>query len=576
MKVTANFATYLNPERWSCLRQAIESIRDQVDLVRVCLNGYQAVPKELKLKRVDAFIPEEDLGASGKFFWSCCLNEYYFTVDDDIIYPTDYVAVYLEKLKSYDERVVITTHGSILKPGARNYFSDRQVFHFCESQAIDRRVDIGGTGVMAFNTNIFRPRRKDFLHKNAADLSVAHAARKNKIPIISISHPKGWLKGVKVEESIFENRDEPSLQAARLKLVKALSVKSNYGSERESRLSATSPKPFIQKLSKRLRQTIDKTTEARQTPRGPGEHPFLLRDWMLRKTTKAASIRSFFCLFYFRSLHRFGFSRIIWAEKFFKSLSFPPLDSRAHKVPLLKFFIQGQPLYLSLADHRSLKVPSDFLAALADDSVLRARLGPGDTFIDIGANQGGLSLAAGQIVGSSGQVVAIEPSPWSGQALKENLLGLSAKTLLHQVALSDEETVFYFNVPTHSVDAATLARWFDLPTKIAIQVTTADSLLENVHANQRCLLRVDVGGGELAFLRGARETLNRLGSPPLLMSVMPTQIFASGATLRDILDELAKIGYTKGYDVGDDFIRSEKGWAIEALQIDGPRNLIFE
>lgn len=39
------------------------------------------------------------------------------------------------------------------------------------------------------------------------------------------------------------------------------------------------------------------------------------------------------------------------------------------------------------------------------------QLAPGDTFIDVGANVGYFSLLASRLVGKSGVVVAIEPSP---------------------------------------------------------------------------------------------------------------------------------------------------------------------
>ncbi|HZL17414.1 MAG TPA: hypothetical protein VFG23_06685, partial [Polyangia bacterium] len=42
-------------------------------------------------------------------------------------------------------------------------------------------------------------------------------------------------------------------------------------------------------------------------------------------------------------------------------------------------------------------------------AVLRKFLRPGDTFVDVGANLGGLALAAARIVGVGGRIVCFEP-----------------------------------------------------------------------------------------------------------------------------------------------------------------------
>ena len=42
---------------------------------------------------------------------------------------------------------------------------------------------------------------------------------------------------------------------------------------------------------------------------------------------------------------------------------------------------------------------------------LMTLLGPGDTFIDVGASIGAYSLLAGSVVGPSGMIIAVEPAP---------------------------------------------------------------------------------------------------------------------------------------------------------------------
>ena len=51
---------------------------------------------------------------------------------------------------------------------------------------------------------------------------------------------------------------------------------------------------------------------------------------------------------------------------------------------------------------------------------VKGRLKPGDLFVDIGANVGYYSLLAAKLVGSEGQVIAIEASPTIARKLEQN------------------------------------------------------------------------------------------------------------------------------------------------------------
>jgi hypothetical protein len=53
--------------------------------------------------------------------------------------------------------------------------------------------------------------------------------------------------------------------------------------------------------------------------------------------------------------------------------------------------------------------------------LLRRRLRPGDTFIDVGANIGCMTALAGRLVGPRGTVVAIKPCPAAIAALQETV-----------------------------------------------------------------------------------------------------------------------------------------------------------
>jgi Protein-L-isoaspartate(D-aspartate) O-methyltransferase (PCMT) len=54
-------------------------------------------------------------------------------------------------------------------------------------------------------------------------------------------------------------------------------------------------------------------------------------------------------------------------------------------------------------------------------SWLEGRLRPGDVFVDVGANVGYFTVLASRLVGESGRVVAIEPSPLANTVLRRNV-----------------------------------------------------------------------------------------------------------------------------------------------------------
>jgi len=72
--------------------QVIAKIAPQVDRVFVALNEYDEIPEALlKFRNVEAVIPKKDLKDAGKFAFPVALDDIVFTIDDDIIYPEDYV-----------------------------------------------------------------------------------------------------------------------------------------------------------------------------------------------------------------------------------------------------------------------------------------------------------------------------------------------------------------------------------------------------------------------------------------------------------------------------------------------------
>lgn len=189
------------PERKEGLINTIDSLYDQVHKIKVMLNGYKEVPKEIKRPNVKIFMLDNSLGASAKFFRSPQEKHYHFTCDDDIIYPEDYIERMVSKIEKYKRKACISCHGLVLNDlplaSYKHWIKNKHVFHFAREIKIDRKVHQLGTGCFAYHSDTVQFNHNDFfpsIRKNLVDMCVMIKLQKRRIGAIVISHKKGWLK----------------------------------------------------------------------------------------------------------------------------------------------------------------------------------------------------------------------------------------------------------------------------------------------------------------------------------------------------------------------------------------------
>jgi FkbM family methyltransferase len=141
--------------------------------------------------------------------------------------------------------------------------------------------------------------------------------------------------------------------------------------------------------------------------------------------------------------------------------------------------------------------------------VLKGRLFPGATFIDIGANVGYFTVLAGRIVGPAGRVYAFEPFPSN-----VNLIYLNARAngldnvRIYPFALSDASTAFV----VYTVDSnAGLKEFNGNPEEICgrdiVLSTTLDEVLLGL--DKVDVLKIDIEGSEYKAIKGGRDLIRR-------------------------------------------------------------------
>lgn len=193
------------PDREESLKLTIESLIDQVDHIYVGLNNYEKIPTFCKTNKIEAEILDNSKGDAAKFNHIEDRDGYILTCDDDLIYPPDYVLTMLKRLAKYG--CIVTAHGRCydFKPILNYYKSATRQYRCLYNVDHDIRVDVGGTGVMCFHTDIIKLRYSDFLFPNMADVWVAKAAYHQNVRIICVAHKQGWIQYIKPIRTIFND-----------------------------------------------------------------------------------------------------------------------------------------------------------------------------------------------------------------------------------------------------------------------------------------------------------------------------------------------------------------------------------
>lgn len=181
--ITANIATMRS--RQSILQRMVNSVKYQVDLVRIYANDYTPVVDGAMV------VTGKDLTDRGKFAF-VRPGEVYFSMDDDLLYPQDYVSNTISAMKRYPGHIV-TYHGRILSGKGKNYYYGHESIHCLHRQEHDREIDVPGTGVSAFDTDYFCPNILQYDNDCMADVLLGLEAARRSTHITALAHDMGWL-----------------------------------------------------------------------------------------------------------------------------------------------------------------------------------------------------------------------------------------------------------------------------------------------------------------------------------------------------------------------------------------------
>ena len=204
-KKILNVASY---KRINSLIKTIESIYHQCDEINICLNNYDGdIPKQFLDEKINLIFTDNSKGDAFKFLNLENSDGYYLTIDDDLIYPPNYVEYMISNCKKYNNKKIITLHGKNFDefPIISYYNSKKQIYHFLDEQNKDIKVQYGGTGVMCFHTSLLKTSIEYFKYPNMADVWIGNLAKNNNLEIICVSRPKNFITQIGQTETIYNS-----------------------------------------------------------------------------------------------------------------------------------------------------------------------------------------------------------------------------------------------------------------------------------------------------------------------------------------------------------------------------------
>ena len=181
------------PRRIYALEKTIESLIDQADYLKIYLNQFKHVPDFLKNDKIELVFGDNSRKGSTKFFWADKVQGYILTVDDDLIYPPDYVEVMCTAIDRH--KCLVGSHGNILKPGKiDSYYKNRTVLDARKEVKEDTFVDILGTGTIGFHTDDIKMSMADMDMPDMEDIAIFKLSYNHSYTKVVVAHPEGWFR----------------------------------------------------------------------------------------------------------------------------------------------------------------------------------------------------------------------------------------------------------------------------------------------------------------------------------------------------------------------------------------------
>jgi len=188
------------------LKCVVDSLLPQVDKINVFLQKYDSIPEFLNNPKINVvtdkqYLSAGKLGACAKFFWANETQGYHFIVDDDLLYPSNYISYCISKVEQYKRKAIIGFHGILIKKDKVTIWErnndEMEVYDYNSALTKDKYVNILGTGSIAFHSDTIHLPFDKFTIPNKADSNFKQIAKEQNIPFIIVERKKDYISMIR-------------------------------------------------------------------------------------------------------------------------------------------------------------------------------------------------------------------------------------------------------------------------------------------------------------------------------------------------------------------------------------------
>lgn len=175
----------------------------------------------------------------------------------------------------------------------------------------------------------------------------------------------------------------------------------------------------------------------------------------------------------------------------------------------------------------------------------------GDTVLDVGANIGAHTLPIARLVGTTGRVIAFEPTDYAFTKLAKNVAANPAisgrircvQTMLVDVAEGFSPPPLYSSWPLASEAGSHAEHQGRLMASTRATATSLDAVVDELALERVDCIKLDIDGFECQMLRGSSASLARW-QPAIVMELAPYVLEEHGGSVEEMLSLLYQHGYS--------------------------------
>lgn len=187
---------------------------------------------------------------------------------------------------------------------------------------------------------------------------------------------------------------------------------------------------------------------------------------------------------------------------------------------------------------------------------IQTALSPGNTFVDLGANEGYFSIIAGKLVGAQGRVLAIEPQQRLRQVIERNAqLNDLTNIILDTALISDRigPAKLALSPDTNPGSTGTVNATRYPVAWQEVEANTLQNVLQRHGIWHVDCLKIDIEGSEHEAIMGSKDIFQARRVGCMMIEMHHTALAKRHMKASDIDEFLRTCGYNIAWRMGDHY-----------------------